>query len=116
MSKVKCYNLFRDKLHSHRKIALIVFRKKWIAVLASFVAAVVLMAAISVLAVSLSIKKVTSERIITSEVVKQLEDVDCIIVLGAGLRPDGTPSDMLEDRLLTGISLVSSTLLVGSRV
>ncbi|MBO7405448.1 MAG: YdcF family protein, partial [Clostridia bacterium] len=30
---------------------------------------------------------------------------DCILVLGAGVRADGTPSHMLEDRLLTGIAL-----------
>lgn len=32
-------------------------------------------------------------------------DADCILVLGAGLRRDGTPSDMLADRLDTAISL-----------
>lgn len=30
---------------------------------------------------------------------------DCILVLGAGLRNDGTPSDMLTDRLKTAINL-----------
>ena len=30
---------------------------------------------------------------------------DCILVLGAGVWADGTPSHMLEDRLLTGIAL-----------
>ena len=30
---------------------------------------------------------------------------DCILVLGAGLRNDGTPSDMLADRLETAINL-----------
>lgn len=30
---------------------------------------------------------------------------DCILVLGAGLRPDGSPSDMLADRLKTAVSL-----------
>ena len=30
---------------------------------------------------------------------------DCIIILGAGVRNDGTPSHMLEDRLLVGIEL-----------
>ena len=29
----------------------------------------------------------------------------CIIVLGAGVRADGTPSPMLEDRILQGIAL-----------
>ncbi len=35
----------------------------------------------------------------------ELGDADCIIVLGAGVRADGSPSHMLEDRLLVGIEL-----------
>jgi len=34
-----------------------------------------------------------------------ITDADCILVLGAGVREDGTPSHMLEDRILTGIAL-----------
>ncbi len=30
---------------------------------------------------------------------------DCILVLGAGLRPDGSPSDMLYDRVAVGVEL-----------
>ncbi|MBQ7337298.1 MAG: YdcF family protein [Clostridia bacterium] len=30
---------------------------------------------------------------------------DCIFVLGAGVREDGTPSDMLRDRILQGVAL-----------
>ena len=45
----------------------------------------------------------------------QLEDVDCILVLGAGVW-DGKPSYMLEDRLLKGIELyhtgISSKILM----
>lgn len=33
------------------------------------------------------------------------EDYDCILVLGAGLRSDGTPSDMLADRLKVAYEL-----------
>lgn len=33
---------------------------------------------------------------------------DCIIVLGCSVKPDGRPSDMLEDRLLTAIELYMS--------
>lgn len=33
---------------------------------------------------------------------------DCIIVLGAGVRNDGSPSPMLQDRLITGIALYES--------
>ncbi len=32
-------------------------------------------------------------------------DPDCIMILGASVNPDGTPSPMLEDRLKTGVSL-----------
>ncbi len=40
-----------------------------------------------------------------AQVVTAWEGADCILVLGAGVREDGTPSHMLEDRLLTGIAL-----------
>ena len=30
---------------------------------------------------------------------------DCVLVLGAGVRPDGSPSDMLYDRVRTGLEL-----------
>lgn len=32
-------------------------------------------------------------------------DADCILILGAGIKDNGEPSDMLRDRLLTGIEL-----------
>lgn len=32
-------------------------------------------------------------------------DADCILVLGAGIKDDGTPSDMLKDRLDVGIEM-----------
>ena len=35
----------------------------------------------------------------------ELSDVDCIMVLGCGVRDDGTPSMMLRDRLEEGIGL-----------
>ena len=44
------------------------------------------------------------------------ERADVILVLGAGVRPDGSPSNMLEDRLLTALQLyelgVSDKILV----
>lgn len=50
--------------------------------------------------VKLSVKS----QIITVEEYKELEDVDCIIVLGAGIRRN-RPSPLLKDRLDTGIEL-----------
>lgn len=43
--------------------------------------------------------------VISEEQAMELKDVDCIMVLGCGVRPDGRPSDMLSDRLARGISL-----------
>ena len=50
------------------------------------------------------VKKVGSERIITISEAKE-KKYDCIIVLGAGVRKDGSPSSMLKDRLDKGIEL-----------
>ncbi len=33
------------------------------------------------------------------------EGLDCVLVLGCGVRPDGSPSDMLADRMEQGIAL-----------
>ena len=35
------------------------------------------------------------------------EKFDCILILGAGIRNDGSPSNMLEDRLKTGMNAYS---------
>ena len=109
MSKVKYNNVFLDKVCLTLKNALCVFRKKRIAVTVGFVLAIVAMALVSVFAISLSVKAVTSDQIIDTDEAKKLVGVDYVIVLGAGLRPDGSPSDMLTDRLLTGIALVDES-------
>ena len=61
---------------------------------------------VAVFSVSASIKSVTADRIISVDKATTLEDVDYVLILGAGLKNDGSPSDMLTDRLLTGIDLI----------
>lgn len=61
--------------------------------------------AIAVFSLSGAIKKSVKERIISPDQALTFTDLDCILVLGAGLRRDGTPSDMLRDRLDRGIEL-----------
>ena len=46
----------------------------------------------------------SKNNIISEEQAKEIQDVDCILILGAGIWGD-KPSPMLEDRLLQGISL-----------
>ena len=52
-----------------------------------------------VMTVSSSMVKLTAEGIVATESLSPDADYDCILVLGAGVRDDGTPSDMLYDRV-----------------
>lgn len=54
------------------------------------------------------VKGSVKDRILTPQEAEALEDVDCIVVLGCGVRSDGSPSGMLSDRLQQGISLYES--------
>ena len=51
------------------------------------------------------VRSSTKDRIISPENASSVSDADCILVLGAGIRADGSPSPMLQDRLNTGIEL-----------
>ena len=55
--------------------------------------------------VNLYIIRKEEKYIVSAEEARAFEDVDCIMVLGCGVRPDGSPSGMLNDRLVQGISL-----------
>lgn len=60
-----------------------------------------------VLGVNIYMKSVVKDKILTPEQAESI-NADCILVLGAGVRSDGTPSNMLEDRLKQGIALYKS--------
>lgn len=47
-------------------------------------------------------------RMISQAAALELEDVDCILVLGCSVLADGTPSAMLQERLNTGIALLEA--------
>ena len=74
-----------------------------------------------VLAVSAAVCHKTASRITTAEaLVKAGERYDLILVLGCAVRPDGSPSDMLMDRIVTGVELyqlglADSMLMSGDR-
>ncbi len=51
------------------------------------------------------VKGSTKDRILSPEDAAALEDVDCILVLGCLVKADGTPSDMLADRISVGVTL-----------
>ncbi len=66
---------------------------------------VVLLFGGAVLGINAYVKHVGGASLIRADEAQTLTDVDCIIVLGCHVRDDGTPSDMLRDRLDQGIAL-----------
>lgn len=77
--------------------------KIWKRILLFFICAGVL-GCVAVVELSNYIKNETAARILSVEEAAE-EGADCILVLGCGVRPDGTPSLMLTDRVETGIAL-----------
>ncbi len=59
----------------------------------------------AVFGVNAYVKAVSADRILSAEQAGQLEDVDCILVLGCQVKNDGNPSSMLSDRLRRGVEL-----------
>ncbi len=48
------------------------------------------------------------ERILSPDEAAALTEVDCILVLGCQVKPDGEPSHMLHDRVMQGVDLYQS--------
>lgn len=59
----------------------------------------------SILIINGYVKKTSEKWILSIDEAKELESTDCILVLGAGVKNNERPSDMLNDRLETGIEL-----------
>lgn len=62
----------------------------------------------SLIIVNLHVKSAAGEHFLSPTQAAQLEDADCIIVLGCGVGADGSLSGMLRDRLTRGLELYSS--------
>ena len=70
---------------------------------------VIAVIAIIALGINLFVKLSTKKQIIKENEYSNLSDVDCIIILGAGIWGD-KPSPMLEDRLQEGIKLYQNNV------
>lgn len=77
--------------------------RKFMNILKVFVALIIFGVSI-VLAINLYVLESVKTKIISLYDAKNLSNVDCVLVLGAGLK-NGGPSDMLQERLDMGISL-----------
>lgn len=51
------------------------------------------------------VKNDSSKKIVSADSLHTLPEVDCVMILGCGLKKDGTPTRMLRDRLDRGIEL-----------
>lgn len=71
--------------------------------------AIFLVLVLAILGINGYIKSSTKNQIISVEESSKLENIDCIIILGAGIWGD-KPSPMLEDRLLQGIELYNNNV------
>ncbi|MBQ3126428.1 MAG: YdcF family protein [Clostridia bacterium] len=79
-------------------------RKKGLRRFISLLVILTIVCAAAVLTVNIIMLSATSDCIITAEEATAF-DADCVLVLGAGVREDGTPSHMLRDRIDTGVML-----------
>ncbi len=70
---------------------------------------ILILCALAVFSVSGYVRLSQSERIFVSpEDIADRENIDCVLVLGAGLKSDGTPSHMLEDRIKVGVAVLNA--------
>lgn len=81
-------------------------KKKAKKIVTVLVSAAVLLAAAAFVPNFIVISK-TKNNIVSLEEVSKLSNVDCAVILGAGVR-EGKPTPMLRDRLLVGIDLYKS--------
>ena len=66
---------------------------------------VILVVLLSVFSVNYCVKSISSKKIISPEKITEINNADCIIILGCGVKFNGQPSMMLADRLERGIDL-----------
>lgn len=74
-----------------------------------YIIIILIMIILIILGINFYVKSSTKKQIIKNNDYSELQDVDCIIVLGAGIWGD-KPSPMLEDRLLEAISLYENNV------
>ena len=75
------------------------WKRKWLKIALIVCLSLAIVGGASILGVNAYVKSVGGNNIITPEEALNLEDVDCIIVLGCLVKDNGNPSDMLADRL-----------------
>lgn len=80
-------------------------KKKWPRRILAIFASLIILGIVFVFGADLYVKASTSDQILSEEALKTVAGYDCILVLGCGVRDDGTPSPMLRDRLDCALAL-----------
>ena len=70
-------------------------------------ACIAVLGGLTCLGINIYVRNVVSERILSVEEAADI-DADCILVLGSGIKLDGTPGKVLTDRLDKGLALYES--------
>ena len=78
---------------------------KIIIIVAGILAGLAILGVTALFSLNAMVKATTKDNILSVEEAAALEDVDCILVLGCGIHDDGSPSDMLHDRLRRSVEL-----------
>lgn len=74
-------------------------------IVAGILAGLAILGVTALFSLNAMVKATTKDNILSVEEAAALEDVDCILVLGCGIHDDGSPSDMLHDRLRRSVEL-----------
>ena len=80
-------------------------RKKWIKKCICILLCLGVLGFAAVAGINAYVIGTTKDRILSVDAAGELAEVDCILVLGCGVWDDGTPSHMLEDRLVRAVEL-----------
>ncbi len=83
-------------------------KKKVFKIIVLILLAVMIVGIGGVFGINAYVKVSGKKLIVTPDEAQNLKNVDCILVLGCGVRDDGSPSDMLRDRLERSIELYFS--------
>lgn len=77
----------------------------WLRRIGLGVLALAVLGAVAIFAVDAHVRASAGPHIVSVDEAAGLGDVDCVLVLGCGVHPDGRPSDMLADRIAQGVAL-----------
>ena len=82
--------------------------KTWLKRIAAGTLVLAVLCVVGGFSIDAPVRNSTAERILTTQEAATLSSVDCVLVLGCGVNPDGQPSPMLADRVTQGVNLYQS--------